>query len=138
MDDWMHGGVNLGVGCLLVVAWAYGKLIHARCPSAYRLTFTQLCIKSSIHRTIRPYTHPPQTSLPHPFIYTPIRSSTHTSIHIYPLIYPYIYIYTHSPTYPSNQTPIHPFIYPSIHSSIHPFTHPSIHPPIRSSIHPSP
>src|SRR6218665_2556377 len=34
MSDWMHGWVNVCVGCLLVVAWAYGRLIHARGPTA--------------------------------------------------------------------------------------------------------
>src|SRR6218665_1857962 len=38
MDDWMHGLANVGVGCFLVVAWTYGRLIHARGPSANRLT----------------------------------------------------------------------------------------------------
>src|SRR6218665_1928722 len=114
MDDWMHGWVNVCVGWLLVVAWAYGRLIHARglCLQAYGLyatpedqqvyyqqthTFMQPCIESSIYPTIRPYTHP--------HIHLSTHSFTNPSVH--PPRYP--------PTYSFNQPPIHPL-------SIHPST----------------
>src|SRR6218665_3549808 len=102
MDDWMHGWVNVCISCLLVVAWAYGRLIHARGPTAYRLTgFTprqrtsrsttnkksthtlnQPCIQSSIH-PLHPSIciHPPVHQFKHPCIYPsshpPILPSTH-------------------------------------------------------------
>jgi len=137
MHDWMHGWVNAFVGRLLIVAWAYGRLSHARGPTADRLTgFTPLqrpsrsttnkqpthtlnqpCTHSSIHPTIRPCTHPhihsPILSIHPPYIHSP-----------YPLTH-----LIHSPT--------HPFIHPCIRSSTHPFTHPSIHPhPSILYIHP--
>src|SRR6218665_264571 len=97
MSDWMHGWVNVCLGCLLVVAWAYGRLIHARGPTAYRLTgFTprqrpnrsttnnrpthihQPCTQSSIHPSSHPSvhstTHSPTHLFTHPFIHPPILS----------------------------------------------------------------
>src|SRR6218665_1939522 len=32
MDNWMHDWENVGVGCLLVVAWAYRRILHTRGP----------------------------------------------------------------------------------------------------------
>src|SRR6218665_639551 len=123
MDDWMFGLVNVCVGCLLAVAWAYGRLSHARGPLPIGLrgftprqrpsrsatnkqpthTFNQPCIHSSIHSTICPYTHPHIHS-PTPSIHPPIHSPT-PSIH-----------------------PLYPFTHPSIQPIIHSFTHPPTHP----------
>src|SRR6218665_2653555 len=147
---------------LLVVAWAYGRLIHARGPTAYRLTgftprqrpsrsttnkrpthiFTQSCTQPSIHPASHPSVHSPTHPFTHPFIHPTIHSPTHPFIHspTHPFIHPSI----HPPSThePSIQSPIHPhvhsstlsFIHPSI--PIHPFS-PSIHTPIHPRNSPS-
>src|SRR6218665_1854598 len=112
MDDW-----NEGVGCFLVVAWAYGRLIHARGPLPTGLRgFTprqrpsrSTTNKQPTHTFIQPCIHPSN----HPSVHPPIHSPIHPHIH-----------------------PFHPSIHPPFHSSTHPFIHPSVHPPIRSSTHP--
>src|SRR6218665_2627189 len=96
----MHGWVNAGIGCLLVVAWAYGKILHVRGPSllAYGLYATpvaqqvyyQQTTNTHIHSTMHPIIHPshhpsahsPTHLFTHPFIHPPIRSPTNTSTHI--------------------------------------------------------
>src|SRR6218665_1097906 len=75
----MHGWVNAFVGRLLIVAWAYGRLSHARGPTADRLTgfkprqrpsrsttnkkrtptLKQPCIQSSIQPYVRTLTRHP-------------------------------------------------------------------------------
>src|SRR6218665_3141265 len=108
MDDWMHGLANVGVGCLLAVAWAYGRLIHARGPTAYRLT--GFCPTPEAQQVY--------------YLQT-------TNTHIHPTMHPTIHPFNH----PSVHSPTHPSI-PSIHSPTLSFIHPSVHPPIRSSTHP--
>src|SRR6218665_40588 len=109
------------VGCLLVVAWAYERLIHARGPLD-RLTgfmprqrpsrsttnkqpihaLSQPCIQSSItHPPINSPTHP----FTHPFNHPPIRSPIHPSIP--PPAPLFLHQPIHSPTHPS----IHPYIH---------------------------
>src|SRR6218665_373779 len=125
-DDWMHGWMKMCVGCLLVVAWDYGRLSHARGPLPIGLrvlrhargpagllltnnqhTFNQPYIQSSNHPSnhpsIRSSTHPlPNHTLLHTSIHPPIQSSTHPFIHqsIRTSIHPTIYPHTH-PSHPS-------------------------------------
>src|SRR6218665_1793567 len=95
IHDWMHSWVNAFVGLLLIVAWAYGRLSHARGPTADRLTgFTprqrpsrsttnkrrthtlkQPCMQSSI----QPYTsvHSPTTHPSTHLIHSPTDPVTH-------------------------------------------------------------
>src|SRR6218665_1011435 len=114
----MHGWVNAFVGRLLVVAWAYGRLSHARGPTANRLTgFTPR------QRPSRSTTNKQRT---HTFIQSCIQS----------LNQPYVRTLTHTSIHPT-----HPFTHRSIHPR-HPFTHPHlfthpIHSPIHSSTHSS-
>src|SRR6218665_2916788 len=123
----MHGWGNVGVSCLLVVAWAYGRLIHARGPSAYRLTDVtprQRPNRSTTNKQPTPtFTQPRIRSFIQPFA----RTLTHTSIH--------------PPIYSPNHALIHPSMHPLVHLSTYLFIHPSIHPPIHPhpsilSIHP--
>src|SRR6218665_293901 len=150
MDDWMHGWVNVCVGWLLAVAWAYGRLSHARGPLPIGLrdftprqrpsrsatnkqpthTFNQPCIHSSIHSTISPYT-PPHIHSPTPSIHPPIHSPI-------PSIHP-LHSFTHPihSLIPSMHPPIpgNPRIHQHIHQSIYsilPFS-----PPFHSSSQPS-
>src|SRR6218665_2495257 len=123
IHDWMHGWVIAFVGRLLIVARAYGRLSHARGPTADRLTgltprqrpsrsttnkkpthtLKQPCMQSSIQPYVRTLTHHTST---HP-IHSPTDPVTHP-----------IRIYT-------------PFIHQPIHSAtIHSSTHPPTHPPI--------
>src|SRR6218665_4135072 len=140
-DDWMHGWVSVCVGCLLVVAWAYGRLIHARGPLPKGLralrhargpagplltnkqhTFTQPCIQSSIHLTICPYTHP--------HIHSHAHSFTHPFIHplsVRPLIHPFTHL--------NDPLSINPLIHPPVHTSIHPPIQTTTYRSILPSIH---
>src|SRR6218665_1176976 len=93
MDNRMHGWVNVDVGCLLVVAWAYGRILHARGPLPIGLRALRHARGSAgllpthdqhthIHTTMHPIIHP---SIP-----PSVRTLTHTSIHSH----------IHSPTHP--------------------------------------
>jgi len=128
----MHGWVNVGVCCLLVVAWAYGRLIHARGPLSIGLRALrhargpagpvyQQATNTHIHQTMHPIilrSNPPSSHSPiHPFI--------HLFIH-----YLSVYAPIHPPTYLSTLIPIQPTTHPFTHTSIHSFIHPSIHPSI--------
>src|SRR6218665_2912520 len=87
----MHGWVNVGIGCLLVVAWAYGSILHARgplpinlralrharCPAGLLPTNDQ-----HTHSPNHPSAQSPTHLFTHPFIHPPIRSSTNTFTHI--------------------------------------------------------
>src|SRR6218665_2353793 len=121
MDDWMHGWVNAGVGCLLVqfglreinprlealsLPKGLQALHHASGPLPTKNQHTHIhpTMHPIIHPTIHPSVHSPiHTSIP-PFIPPPIRSFTHIPIH---------------PS-PPNQPPINSLPYPSIHPTIHP------------------
>src|SRR6218665_370591 len=111
----MHGLVNVRVGCLLVVARAYGRLSHARGPLPIGLRGFTPRQRPSRSTTNKQPTH----TLNQPYIQSSIqpsvRSLTRTSIH------------------PPIHSPTHPFTHSSIHP--HPFIHPPIHPPI--PIHPN-
>src|SRR6218665_1617646 len=110
MDDWMQGLVTVCIGCLLVVAGAYGRLGHARGPLPIGLRgFTPR------QRPSRSTTNKQQT---HTFNQPCIQSS----------IQPYTYPHINSPTHPL----IHPTTHPPIHSSTHPFIHLSTHTSILS------
>src|SRR6218665_1983189 len=104
---------------LLVVAWAYGRLIHARGHPADRLTgFTprQRPSRATTNTQIRPIMHP----ITHPSNYTSVHSPTHPFTHL-----------IHSPTIQSltvSINPPHPFTSPSNHQTIHPMTHTATHP----------
>src|SRR6218665_1713679 len=139
----MNGLVNACIGCLLIVAWAYGRLSHARglLPISLRAfrprqrpsrsttnkqptyTFNQPCIQPSIHLSNHPSVHSPTHPLPHPSIY--------------PFIHPFIHPPIHPPTQSSTHSsiPIHQFS-SSIHSSSQPFIHPSVRPPVCNRIGP--
>src|SRR6218665_3124626 len=116
MDDCMHGWVNLCVDCLLVVAWAYGRFIHARGP---------------LPKGLRDARHArgPAGLLPtnkqHTMSYSPKHASNHPPNHPSERSNPSSHPPIHSPT--------NPFMPPSTHIPIHPHTHPtnqSIHSPI--------
>src|SRR6218665_198566 len=127
-DDWMHGWVNVYVDCLLVVVWAYGRLIHARGPLPIGLRALrhaegpagQLLTNNQRTQspTMRPIIHPPN----HPSAHSPTHPFTHPSAHSP----------KHPPTYPSTHIPIppttHPFLHSSIHLSIHTLIHSFMHP----------
>src|SRR6218665_3569105 len=104
IHDWMHGWVNALVGRLLVVAWAYGRLSHARGPTADRLTGfkpRQRPSRSTTNKKQR--THSSNHACNHPSNHTSVHSSTtHPSTHL-----------IHSPTDPVTH-PIHLFT-PFIH-----------------------
>src|SRR6218665_2380222 len=125
MDDWMHGWLSVGIGCLLAVAWAYGRLLHARGPLPIGLRalrhargpagllptndqHTHSPNHASTHPSHHPSAHSPTLLFTNPFVHQPIHSSTHTSIHPH----------THSPAYPFTHINIHPSIHQSIHPSI--------------------
>jgi len=120
MDDWMHGWMNVCVGWLLVVAWAYGRLSHARGPTAYRLTGFTPRQRPSRSTTNKQTTHTFNQPTMHPIIH-PFHST----------IRPYTHPHIHSPTHSFTNPFIHP---PSVRPLIHPFAHtnnPSfIHPPV--------
>src|SRR6218665_3160916 len=104
LDDWMHDWVNVCVGCLLVAARAYGKLIHARGPATNNQpthTIPQPCTQSPIHTIIRPYTH--SHPFTQPFNLQPIHSPIHSLIHlsINPPIYSSTNPFIHQTTHPS-------------------------------------
>src|SRR6218665_1861694 len=86
MDDWMHGWVNVCVSRLLVVAWAYGRLIQAQ--QFYYQQISNTLIHTTMPPIIHPSTYPSLYSSTHlfrrPFNHPLIRSSTHTPTHIYP------------------------------------------------------
>src|SRR6218665_3481834 len=133
MHDRMHGWVNVCAGRLLVVAWAYGRLSHARGPTADRLTgfyatpeAQQVYYQQTTNTLIHPIMHP----ITHPSNLTCVHSPTHPFTH--PIHSPPI----HSPT-PSIRPP-HSFTNSSIHPSIYliHLLHPPIHPPIHLP-HPS-
>src|SRR6218665_2631780 len=105
----MHGWVNAFVGRLLIVAWAYGRLSHARGPTADRLTGFKPRQRPSRSTTNKKRT----PTLKQPCIQSSVQPSArplprHTSIHLYPI---------HSPTDPVTN-PIHS-LKPSIHQPIH-------------------
>src|SRR6218665_3622661 len=134
--DWMHGWVNALVGRLLVAARAYGRLSHARGPTADRLTgfaprqrpsrsttnkkrthtLKQPCMQSSIQPYVRTLTHHTSIHPPHALTHRtshPLQPFTHT-IH-QPIHSITIHSSTHPPTHLST---------PSIYSSIYPHSHP--------------
>src|SRR6218665_3221087 len=125
----MNGLVNACIGCLLIVAWAYGRLSHARglLPISLRAfrprqrpsrsttnkqptyTFNQPCIQPSIHLSNHPSVHSPTHPFPHPSIHPPTHPPTHSSIH--PFFHPHPSILS-----------IHSFILATLHPPIRPFT----------------
>src|SRR6218665_2750508 len=119
IHDWMHSWVNAFVGLLLIVAWAYGRLSHARDPTADRLTGVTPRQRPSRSTTNKRQTHtlkqPCMQSSIQPYVCT---LTHHTSIHPpHPL--------THRSSHP-----LHPFTHtihlPTHSSNHHPFTHASI------------
>src|SRR6218665_3858734 len=107
------------VGCLLVVAWAYERLIHARGPLDRLTGFMprqrpsrSTTNKQPIHALSQPCI---QSSINHP----PINSPTHPFTH--PFNHPPIRSPIHSPTRPPFPSPTHPFTNPSFHSPIYPY-----------------
>src|SRR6218665_420083 len=103
-DDWMHGWVSVGVGCLLVVAWAYGRLIHARGPLPIGLRALRHARgPAGLLPTNNQHTYLPKHASNHPSIQPLVRTLTHTSI--YPPIhsppYPFIHPHNPSPTHPT-------------------------------------
>src|SRR6218665_2607818 len=125
MDDWMHGWVNVCVGWLLAVAWAYGRLSHAR---------------GSLPIGLRGFTPRQRPSRSTTNEHT---TRTHSTNHD-PIVHPFNHTSVHSPIHSFT----HPFIQPPLHSSsirppidplIHPFAHPnyfsSIHPPNQTTLH---
>src|SRR6218665_3882104 len=92
MDDWMHGWVNVCVGWLLVVAWAYGRLIHARGPLPIGLrALRHARAPTGLLPTNNQHTHSPNHASNFPSIQPSVRTLIHISIH--PPI--------HSPIHPS-------------------------------------
>src|SRR6218665_2241612 len=97
-DGWLDVWMNVCDDCLLVAAWAYGRLIHARGPLLIGLgvlredrgpagllptnnqhTYIHPAMRPIIHPLNHPSAHSPIYPFSHPFIHPPIRSSTHTS-----------------------------------------------------------
>src|SRR6218665_2062560 len=141
----MHGWVNVCVGCLLVVAWAYGRLSYARGPLPIGLrgfkprqrpsrsttnkqtthTLNQPTMLPIIHPFNHPYVYSPTHSFTQPFIHPPFHSST-IRLSTHPLIHPFSHpnnpLSIHPPIYPPVHTSIHPPIQTTLHRSIHPFT----------------
>src|SRR6218665_2585683 len=109
MNNWVHGWVNVCVGCLLAVAWAYGRLSHARGPQPIGLR----ALRHARGPAGPLLTKKQRTHFTQPYIPPPIYSPT-----------PSIHQHLHSPTHPF----IHPSIHPHIHSPTHSFIYPSIHP----------
>src|SRR6218665_842156 len=137
MDDWMHGWMNAFVGRLLVVAWAYGRLSHARGPTADRLTGFAPRQRPSRATTNKKRTHTLKQPCMQSSIQPYVRTLTHhTSIHP-----PYALTHRIShPLHPFTHTIHQPIHSITIHSSTHPPTHPPIHPPNylpHPSTHPS-
>src|SRR6218665_3796435 len=104
MDDWMLGLVNVCVGCLLVVAWAYGRLSHARGRLPIGL------------RGFTPRQRPSRsTTYQQPSTHSTNHASNHPSNHL------------------SDHSPPHPSIRPSIHPSILPILQPPVHRPLSAT-----
>src|SRR6218665_2711203 len=116
------------VGCLLVVAWAYGRLSHARGHPAYRLTGFTPRQRPSRSTTNKQRTHSTNHASNHPSISHPsVHPLTHRSIH--PSIRSSTHPIIHASTSPSIY-PIDPFslsINTSSQPSIHRHTRPSTH-----------
>src|SRR6218665_1252875 len=109
MDNWMHGWVNVGVGCWLVVAWAYGRILHARghLPIGLR-ALRHARGPAGLLPTNDQHTHSPNHASNNPSIPPSVRTLAHTSIH------------------PPIHSPTHPFVHPPIYLSTHAFIHPCI------------
>src|SRR6218665_4049239 len=115
MDDWMHGLVNVCVGCLLVVTWAYGTLIHTRGPLPKGLRALRHAIGPTglklTNITNNQYTHSVSHASSHSLVQPPaVHSRTHPFTH--PLTHPLIHLPIHALTH----SPLHSPTHPSIHS----------------------
>src|SRR6218665_2185870 len=108
----MHGWVNAFVGRLLIVAWAYGRLSHARGPTADRLTGFKPRQRPSRSTTNKKRTHTLKQPCMQSSIQPYIRTLTHPIHSLTPYIHQPIYLATiHSPTHPPTHPPIHPPIH---------------------------
>src|SRR6218665_1616510 len=100
----MHGSGYVGIGCLLLVAWAYGRILHARGPLPIVLRALRHARgPAGLLPTNDQHTHSPNHASNNPFIRASVRTFTHTSIHpfIHPPIRSSTNTSTHIPTHPS-------------------------------------
>jgi len=139
LDGWLDAWLGKCVCWLLVVAWAYGRLSHARgpCLKAYGV-LRHARDPAGLLPTNNQHTLSTNHASNYPSIQPSVRTLTPTFIH--PSIHSLTLLFTHPPSVRSLAHPlIHPFAHPnnpsSIHTPIHPPVHTSIHPPIQTTLH---